>query len=91
MIPGFKKSALTWNDILIYLSLIGRHLRLMVLLVCFSLMMGLTFYVYAKPVYYAKALIGRDSFALPVDTDTVYGTQPDPIPHFSPTHHPTRT
>ena len=54
MIPGFKKSTFNLNDILMYLALARKYLRLMVLLVCFSLTLGLTYYVYARPVYYSK-------------------------------------
>ena len=73
MIPGVKKSALDWNDVMMYLSLIGRHFRLMTLLLCFSLLLGLTYYVFAKPVYYSRALVSYDSFALPNDDESVYG------------------
>lgn len=73
MIPGVKKSALDWNDVMMYLSLIGRHFRLMTLLICFSLLLGLTYYVFAKPVYYSRAQIGLESFALPIDDERVYG------------------
>ncbi len=73
MIPGVKKSALDWNDVMLYLSLIGRHFRLMTLLICFSLLLGLTYYVFAKPVYYSRALVSYDSFALPHDDESVYG------------------
>ncbi len=74
MIPGAKKSAVDWNDVMMYLSLIGRHFRLMTLLICLSFLLGLTYYVFAKPVYYSRALVSYDSFALPVDDDKVYGS-----------------
>lgn len=74
MIPRVKKSAFDWNDVMMYLSMIGRHFRLMTLLICFSMLLGLTYYVFAKPVYYSRALVSYDSFALPVDDERVYGT-----------------
>ena len=73
MIPGVKKSALNWSDVMMYLSLIGRYFRLMTLLVCFSMLLGLTYYVFAKPVYYSRAHISHQTFALPLDDEHVYG------------------
>lgn len=72
MIPGTKKSAFTLHDIILYVAIASKHLRLMVLLMCFALTAGLTYYVFAKPVYYAHALIHLDYLARPLDTDKLY-------------------
>jgi len=72
MIPGAKKAAFTLHDILLYVSIAAKHARLMVLLVCFTLCVGLTYYVFAKPVYYAHAMINVDYLARPMDTDKIY-------------------
>lgn len=72
MIPGTKKSAFTLHDIILYAAIASKHLRLMVLLMCFALTAGLTYYVFAKPVYYAHALIHLDYLARPLDTDKLY-------------------
>jgi polysaccharide biosynthesis transport protein len=72
MIPGFKKSAFSLNDVMMYLAIGVKHLRLMFLLVTFALCLGLTYYVYARPVYYSKALIEMDRLALPVDSEKIF-------------------
>lgn len=72
MIPGAKKSAFTLHDIYLYVALGTKHARLMALLVCFVLTAGLTYYVFAKPVYYSLALVHLDYLARPVDTAKIY-------------------
>ena len=72
MIPGAKKAAFTLHDIYLYLALATKHARLMALLVCFVLTAGLTFYVFAKPVYYSISLVHLDYLARPVDTAKIY-------------------
>jgi len=72
MIPGTKKPAFTLHDIFLYIAIASKHARLMVLLICFALTAGLTYYVFAKPVYYAHALIHLEYQAHPLDTDSIY-------------------
>jgi len=72
MIPGTKKPAFTLHDIFLYIAIASKHARLMVLLICFSLTAGLTYYVFAKPVYYSHALVHLDYLARPIDTDKLY-------------------
>jgi capsular exopolysaccharide synthesis family protein len=72
MIPGSKKPAFTLHDIFLYVAIASKHARLMVLLLCFSLTAGLTYYVFAKPVYYAHAIIHLEYLARPIDTDKLY-------------------
>ncbi|EDY20273.1 capsular exopolysaccharide family [Chthoniobacter flavus Ellin428] len=72
MIPGTKKPAFTLHDIFLYVAIASKHARLMVLLICFALTAGLTYYVFAKPVYYAHALIHLEYLARPLDTDKLY-------------------
>jgi uncharacterized protein involved in exopolysaccharide biosynthesis len=57
MMPQSNKSAISENDIMMYLALALKHLRLMVLLVCLTLTLGLVYYSFARPVYRSKALI----------------------------------
>src|SRR5262245_22865320 len=57
MLPGVRKRVFSFHDVLMYVALARKHLRLMVLLMCFSWLAGLVYYVYARPVYYSKALI----------------------------------
>src|SRR5262245_38014124 len=72
MIPGAKKPAFTLHDILLYLSIATKYGRLMVLLICFTLTGGLTYYVFAKPVYFGHALVQLEYLARPLDTDKLY-------------------
>lgn len=72
MIPGVKKRGLTFGDLMLYVAILMKHFRLMVLLMCLSLTLGLFYYVYARPVYYAKSLIRFSSVERPVDAATVF-------------------
>ncbi|MBA4147312.1 MAG: polysaccharide biosynthesis tyrosine autokinase [Verrucomicrobia bacterium] len=72
MIPRTKKGVFTENDLMMYFALIVKHLRLMVLLVCFSLLLGLTYYTYARPLYYAVSEISYDSLSRTVDTQLAF-------------------
>ena len=72
MIPGLKKRVFNLHDVFMYVAIAQKHLRLMTLLMVFSCLCALVYYVYARPVYYAKALVRMDYVALPLDTDKVY-------------------
>jgi capsular exopolysaccharide synthesis family protein len=72
MIPGIKKRGINFTDLLMYLAIAMKHLRLMVLAVCVSLLSGLVYYVYAKPLYYSRSLVRYKSLPLPVDTEKIY-------------------
>ncbi|MEI8340014.1 MAG: polysaccharide biosynthesis tyrosine autokinase [Verrucomicrobiota bacterium] len=69
MIPGLKKRTFTFHDLVMYLALAYVHIRLVALVFCFCMLCGTAYYVYAKPVYYARALVRVDYLALPVDSD----------------------
>ena len=51
MLPGLKKRVFNFHDVIMYVAIARRHLRLMLLLMCFAWLAGLVFYVYARPVY----------------------------------------
>ena len=72
MIPGAKKPAFTLHDILLYVAIGTKYARLMILLLCFTLMAGLTYYVFAKPVYYSHAIVHVDYLVRPLDTEKIY-------------------
>ncbi len=72
MIPGSKKSAFTLHNVFQYVAIAAKHARLMALLVCFSLTTVLTYYVFARPVYFSRAMVHVDYMALPMDTDRLY-------------------
>src|SRR4051794_14413871 len=60
MLPGARKRVFNFHDVLMYVALARKHLRLMVLLMASCWLAGLLFYVYARPVYYSRALIRVD-------------------------------
>jgi hypothetical protein len=72
MIPGLKKRALNLHDVFMYVALARKHARLMALLMCFSLLCGLVYYIYARPVYLSKALVEMDYMPLPMDTEKLF-------------------
>lgn len=72
MIPKTKKSVINDFDIMMYLALGLKHMRLMILLVCLCLMLGLTYYTYARPVYHSKALVHYQSLPRPLDAEKVF-------------------
>jgi len=72
MIPGSKKSAFTLHNVFQYVALAAKHARLMALLMCFTFMVGLTYYVFARPVYFSRSIVHVDYLALPLDTEKLY-------------------
>jgi capsular exopolysaccharide synthesis family protein len=72
MIPGLNKRVLNFHDLMLYIALVRKHLRLMVLLVCMSLLFGVVLYTYSRPVYFSHSTVLVDSLSLPLDTDKVY-------------------
>ena len=72
MIPKTKKSVINDFDIMMYLALGLKHMRLMVLLICLCLMFGLTYYTFARPVFHSKALVHYQALARPIDEQTVF-------------------
>jgi len=72
MIPGLKKRTFTLHDLVMYLAIAYVHIRLIVLLFCLSMLGGLAYYIYARPVYYARSLVRIDYLALPVDSDQTF-------------------
>ena len=72
MIPRSKKGAITENDLMMYVALAVKHMRLMILLVCFALLLGLTYYTYARPVYHAVCEISYDTLVRQMDTQAAF-------------------
>jgi capsular exopolysaccharide synthesis family protein len=72
MIPGLKTRVLSLHDVLMYLALARRHLRLMALIVAFCLMCGLTYYIFARPVYHAQAMVEVDYLQREGGTEALY-------------------
>jgi len=72
MIPGLNKRVLNFYDLMLYVALVRKHLRLMCLLVCMCLLCGLVVYVYTRPIYYSRSIVKVESLSLPLDTDKIY-------------------
>ena len=51
MAAGMEKRKVDFTDLVFYLAIASKHARMMVLLVTMSLVAGLVYYVYARPVY----------------------------------------
>lgn len=73
MLPGVKQPPIKFGDIMVYLTLMVKHLRLIALLLAFSLLLGLTVYVYSRPVYWSRDLIEQKLLPLPITRDNVTG------------------
>ena len=73
MLPGFKRRGLNFADIVLYLAIALKHVRLMILLMSLSLTLGLLYYVYVKPVYSSRSLIRYHALERPLDAQKVYG------------------
>lgn len=69
MLPGLKKRVLNFHDVIIYLAIARRHVRLMVLLLCFAWLAGLVYYVYARPIYFSRSLIKVDLIDQPISAE----------------------
>ena len=72
MIPGLKARTFSLHEVLLYIAIARKHVRLMALLICFSLMCGLTYYIFARPIYHARALVHVEDLSRPLDTDKIY-------------------
>src|SRR5262245_26121319 len=55
-----NKSVFKINDVIMYLAVAVEHLRLMLLILCLSLLVGLTYYCFARPVYSSRTLVRVD-------------------------------
>jgi polysaccharide biosynthesis transport protein len=69
---GQNKKVLNFYDLMLYVALVRKYLRLMVLLICMCMLCGLAVYVYSRPVYYSHSTVEVDSLSLPLDTDKVF-------------------
>jgi capsular exopolysaccharide synthesis family protein len=72
MIPGLKKRVFNLHDVFMYVALVRKHARLMALLLCFTLLVGIVYNIYARPVYYARSLVHMDYTALPLDSAKLF-------------------
>lgn len=67
-----NKSVFKINDVIMYLAVAVEHVRLMLLILCLSLVAGLAYYCFARPVYYSRTLIRVDSAQQLMDNNNVF-------------------
>lgn len=72
MIPGVKQAPIKMGEIMVYIALVIKHLRLILLLLSFAVLAGLTVYVYTRPVYYTRTLLERKEMPLPVTAEEIH-------------------
>ena len=78
MIPGIKKRSLNLYDLMLYVAIARKHLRLIFLLFALSAAGGLFFHFISRPVYHAQAAVRLEVILRPDDSDAVYrGTSGD--------------
>jgi hypothetical protein len=73
MIPGVEQRQFTFSSLHGYLVVLLKHARLIVLLALLSLTGGVGYWLYAKPVYYVKALIQVRLLSKAADNNIDYG------------------
>lgn len=72
MIPGADKRGVDFTDLMMWLAIASKHVRLMVLLGCMAMVGGLDFYIYARPVYSSMALVEFLDIQRPLDTEKIF-------------------
>jgi capsular exopolysaccharide synthesis family protein len=73
MIPGLKKRTVNFYDLMMYVAIVRKHIRLMVLTFTLCALAVLNFYVYARSVYRVTSLVRMEQVARPsgVDADSI--------------------
>lgn len=77
MLPKTKAAVITESDVVMYLATALKHLRLMALLICMSLLLGVDYYVYSRSVYFSNSMIRFRSFARTVDSEAIWNDAND--------------
>ncbi|MEQ1859617.1 MAG: polysaccharide biosynthesis tyrosine autokinase [Chthoniobacteraceae bacterium] len=72
MIPGLKKRKVSLHDVFMYVALVQKHTRLIGLLVAVAFLGALNYYIYARPIYYSKAMVRMDYVPQPMDVQNVF-------------------
>ena len=67
-----NKGVFKINDVIMYLAVAVEHARLMLLILCLCLVAGLTYYCFARPVYYSRTLIHVDTAQQTLDNNNVF-------------------
>lgn len=71
MLP-VNKRRISFEDLISYLSVLLRHLRLMTLVLCVVLTAGLFYFSFARPVFYARSTVAMEGLPRPLDSVTVF-------------------
>lgn len=67
-----NKSVFKIDDVIMYLAVAVEHMRLMLLILCLCMVAGLTYYCFARPVYYSRSLVRVEISDDPLDHNSVY-------------------
>lgn len=70
MLPTVK-SRISFEDLIGYVSVMLRHLRLMTLLFCLVLTAGMFYYSFSKPVFYAVSHVALEGLPRPADQASI--------------------
>ncbi|MBI5799332.1 MAG: polysaccharide biosynthesis tyrosine autokinase [Verrucomicrobia bacterium] len=57
MLAGAKKRKADFTDVVMFVAIASKHLRMIILLVTLALTAGLIFYIFSRPVYSSKSII----------------------------------
>ena len=79
MIPGLRKRSVNFYDLMMYVAIARKHLRLSILLLTLSCLGFLTFYIFARPVYHVRALVRVESVHRPMNADEVFSGTPGDV------------
>lgn len=73
MLPKTKPGAISESDVVMYLAVGFKHIRLMALLVCLSLTLGMCYFIISRSVYYANGLVHYKTIKQqPIDSETIW-------------------
>lgn len=79
MLPQKTPAAVNESDLVMYLATGLKHIRLMALLLSFSLLFGLSFYLFSRSVYNTKTLIRVRTNQQPEDSGTIWRDSGDRV------------
>lgn len=80
MLAGAKKRKADFTDVVMYIAIASKHLRTIILLITLSLVAGLIFYIFSRPVYSSRSTIKFTAIGTPnPDDKTIDGGRFDRI------------
>ena len=79
MLPQKNNAVVNESDLIMYLATGLKHVRLMALLLSFSLLLGLTYYLFTRSVYNTKTLIRVRINQQPEDSGTIWHDSTDRV------------